>query len=184
MGWLLAEAHEKWNAEHGSKIARRDYLKKKLTGDISVMAGKVVQILAAQTNERKAIGNALEKVRREIEILPRVSKYGAVFKSQEQLNRFIAWANRQGWSERPQKSLWLKQRRQNQLFRRNESRLNASAEDFAAWYQQADSSECALEDDYRGWEPTDESPNNGISSAAPEAKTQNSLCAPSWLFVS
>ena len=66
MGWLLAEAHEKSNAKHGPKIARRDYLKKKLTGDISVRAGKVVQILAAQPHERKAIGNALKKVRREI----------------------------------------------------------------------------------------------------------------------
>lgn len=63
MGWLLAEAHEKWNAKHGPKIARRDYLKKMLTGDISVMAGKVVRILAAQPNEHKAIGNALEKAR-------------------------------------------------------------------------------------------------------------------------
>jgi hypothetical protein len=58
MGWLLAEAHEKWNAKHGPKITRRDYLKKKLTGDISVRAGKVVPILAAQPHERKAIGNA------------------------------------------------------------------------------------------------------------------------------
>lgn len=39
MGWLLAEAYEKWNAKHGPKIACRDYLKKKLTGDISVRAG-------------------------------------------------------------------------------------------------------------------------------------------------
>ncbi|SHK68537.1 hypothetical protein SAMN05216369_2828 [Marinobacter antarcticus] len=156
MGWLLAEAHEKWNTKHGPKIARRDYLKKKLTGDISVRAGKVVQILAAQPHERKAIGNALEKVRRAIEALPRVSKYGAVFKSQEQLDRFMTWAHRQGWSERPQESLWLKQWRHNQLFRRNRSRLNASAEDFAAWYQQADSGEFALEGDYRGWEPADE----------------------------
>jgi hypothetical protein len=183
MGWLLAEAHEKWNAKHGPKIARRDYLKKKLTGDISVRAGKVVQILAAQPHERKAIGNALEKVRREIEILPRVSKYGAVFKSQEQLNRFMIWAHRQGWSERPQESLWLKQWRQNQLFRRNGSRLNASAEDFAAWYQQADSGEFTLEGDYRGWEPADESPNSGISSTTPEANTQSSPCAPYWSSV-
>jgi hypothetical protein len=183
MGWLLAEAHEKWNAKHGHKIARRDYLKKKLTGDISVRAGKVVQILAAQPHERKAIGNALEKVRREIEILPRVSKYGALFKSQEQLNRFMTWAHRQGWSERPQESLWLKQWRHNQLFRRNGARLNASAEDFAAWCQQADSGEFALEGDYRRWEPADESPNSSTSSATPEAKAQSSLCTPSWLFV-
>lgn len=163
MGWLLAEAHEKWNAKHGPKIARRDYLKKKLTGDISVRAGKVVQILAAQPHERKAIGNALEKVRREIELLPRVSKYGAVFKSEEQKDRFINWAHRQGWSKRPQDSLWLKQWRQNQLLRRNESRLNASAEDVAAWYQQADSDEFTLDDDYHEFEPTNEAPNDNFS---------------------
>jgi len=73
-----------------------------------------------------------------------------VFKSQEQLSRFITWAHRQGWSEQPQESLWLKQWRHNQLLRRNGSRLKATAEDIAAWYQQADSGELAL-DESGGW---------------------------------
>jgi hypothetical protein len=60
-------------------------LKKKLNGgEITIKAGKIVQILAAQAGERQAIGKALESVRREIDILPRISKYGAVFKNEEQ----------------------------------------------------------------------------------------------------
>ncbi|PFG54549.1 hypothetical protein ATG98_3813 [Marinobacter sp. LV10R520-4] len=132
-------------------------MKKKLNGgDITIKAGKKVQILAAQGGERQAIGKTLGKVRREIELLPRISKYGAVFKNEEQKDRFIAWAQRHGWSKRPQESLWLKQWRQNQLFRRNESRLHASAEDFAAWYQQVDSGELKIADVGSGTEPPDE----------------------------
>jgi hypothetical protein len=176
MGWLLAEAHENWQTKHGPKIARREFLKKKLNGgEITIKAGKIVQILAAQGGERQAIGKALEDVRREIELLPRISKYVAVFKNEEQKDRFIAWAQRHGWSKRPQESLWLKHWRQNQLFRRNGARLNASAEDFAAWYQQADSGEFDLEGDYRGWNPADEPENSRVSSPIAEEKTQPSL---------
>jgi len=153
MGWLLAEAREKWRTKHGPKIARREFLKKKLNGgEITIKAGKIVEILAAQGGERQAIGKALESLRREIEILPRISKYGDVFKNEEQKDRFIAWAQHHGWSQRPQESLWLKQWRQNQLFRRNGTRLNASAEDFAAWYQQADSGKFALDNEYHTYE--------------------------------
>jgi hypothetical protein len=64
--------------------------------------------LAEPVSEREAIGSALENVQREIELLPRISKYGAVFKNEEQRDQFIAWAQRHGWSKRPQESLWLK----------------------------------------------------------------------------
>ena len=182
MGWLLAEAHEKWQTKHGPTIARREFLKKKLNGgEITIKAGKIVQILAAQGGERQAIGKPLESVRREIEILPRISKYGAVFKSQEQLNRFITWAHRQGWSERPQESLWLKQWRQNQLLRRNGSRLNASAEDVAAWYQQADSGEFTLDDESREWVLTEEAWAYNLSSPILEAQAQSLLSTGQYL---
>jgi len=68
-------------------------LKKKLnSGEITIKSGKIVQILAAQGGERQAIGKVLESVRREIELLPRISKCGAVFKNEEQKDRLIAWA--------------------------------------------------------------------------------------------
>jgi len=98
-----------------------------------------------------------------------------MMKWQVPFKHFAAWAQHHGWSQRPQESLWLKQWRQNQLFRRNGTRLSASAEDFVAWYQQADSGEFDLEGDSRGWEPSDEPFNNGISSPIPETKTQSSL---------
>lgn len=180
MGWLLAEANEKWQTKHGPKIARREFLKKKLNGgEIAVKAEKIIQILAAQGNERQAIGKALEQVRRDIELLlPRISKYGAVFKSAEQKDRFIDWAQHQGWTQGPQESLWMQRWRHSQLLRRNGSRLNASAEDVAAWSQQADLGEFTLDDDDRGWEPANEVWNGNFSLPILGAKAQSSLCAP------
>jgi hypothetical protein len=55
--------------------------------------------------------------------------------------------------------------RQDQLFRRNGARLNASAEDFAAWYQRADPGKFDFEGDYRGWDPADGPWNKDSSSS-------------------
>jgi hypothetical protein len=75
------------------------------------------------------------------------------------------------------------------LFRRNGSRLNASAEDFAAWYQQADSGEFTLDDEYRGWEPADETwycncelPIHEASARSPLYASPNIRCIQRCLY--
>lgn len=105
-----------------------------------------MQILAAQGSERRAIGKALERVRNELERLPRLSKYGALFKSEQQKDDFLAWAKRLGWSAAPQESLWRERWRSVQLLRRNGTRLNARPEDISAWCRQADSGEFDLDE--------------------------------------
>ena len=153
MGWLMAEAHEAWQRKHGKKIARREYLKKKLSGgEIRTKAGKIVELLEEKRpGKRKEIGEKLEEVRREIEPLPRYSKYAALFKSEEQKDRFFRWATRKGWQPEKQCSQWLHQWRREQWRRRNGSRLNAGGKDWAQWFALADAGavECDNDADFQ-----------------------------------
>jgi len=136
MGWLMAEAHELWNNRHGEKIQRREQLKRELEA-------------ANDGPRRQKIGRILEQVRAEIEPLPRISKYGAVFKSEEQKARFFEWATRKGWQQEQQESQWLYQWRAEQWRRRNAGRLNAGPEAWAAWFALADAGAVAINDDER-----------------------------------
>ncbi len=136
IGWLLAEAHEIWNNRHGEKIQRREKLKRELE---AVNDGP----------RRQKIGQLLEGVRQEIEPLPRVSKYAALFKSEEQKTQFFDWASRKGWTPEPQESLWLTLWRREQWQRRNGTRLNAGPEAWGAWFALADSGAVACNDEER-----------------------------------
>ena len=138
IGWLLAEAHEIWNNRHGEKIQRREKLKRELE---AVNDGP----------RRQKIGQLLEGVRQEIEPLPRVSKYAALFKSEEQKTQFFDWASRKGWTPEPQQSLWLTLWRREQWQRRNGTRLNAGPEAWGAWFALADSGavECGNDADFQ-----------------------------------
>jgi len=136
IGWLLAEAHEIWNNRHGEKIQRREKLKRELE---AVNDGP----------RRQKIGALLEGVRKEIEPLPRISKYAALFKSQEQKTQFFEWASRKGWTPEPQESLWLTLWRREQWKRRNGTRLNAGPEAWGAWFALADSGAVACNDEER-----------------------------------
>ena len=137
MGWLLAEAHEAWNRKHGPKIQQREQLKRQLDK-------------ATTPAHRQKIGKILEGVRAKLEPLPKISKYGAIFKTAEQKQRFIIWAKKQGWTEKPQCSQWLHQWRREQLRRRNGSRLMAGGHDWAAWFALADAGAVACNDDEQG----------------------------------
>lgn len=137
MGWLLAELHEAWNKKHGPKIAEREKLKRQLEA-------------ANDGPQRHKIGKLMEGVRKKIEPLPRVSKYAALFKSEEQKEQFFDWASRKGWEAKPQNSLWLEQWRREQWRRRNGSRLVVSPEAWGAWFALADSGAVACNDDERG----------------------------------
>ena len=134
MGWLMAEAHELWNNRHGEKIQRRDHLKRNLEA-------------ANDPGKRQKIGRMLEQVRGEIEPLPRISKYGALFKSEEQKNQFFTWAHRRGWTPEKQHSQWLHQWRWDQWRRRNGGRLEPSKQDIKAWFALADSGAVECEND-------------------------------------
>ena len=136
MGWLLAELHEAWNKKHGPKIAEREKLKRQLQA-------------ANDAPRRHQIGKLLEGVRRKIEPLPRISKYAALFKSEEQKDRFFDWASRKGWEAKQQNSLWLIEWRREQWRRRHGSRLTASPEAWGAWFALADSGAVACNDDER-----------------------------------
>lgn len=137
MGWLLAEAHEAWQRKHGEKIQRRERLKSQLEKATTGAA-------------RQKIGKILEGVRKELEPLPKVSKYGAIFKSEDQKEQFMTWARRRGWSEQPQCSQWLHQWRREQLRRRNGSRLLAGGRDWADWFALADAGAVACNDEGDG----------------------------------
>ena len=137
MGWLLAEASEKWQEKHGQKIQRREKLKYKLEA-------------ANDTGERQKIGRLLEQVRGEIEPLPRISKYAALFKTEEQKTRFFQWARGHGWTEAKQCSQWLHQWRAEQWKRRHRGRLSAGPEAWAQWFALADAGAVACNDDEQG----------------------------------
>ncbi|MFL1484906.1 hypothetical protein [Marinobacter sp. LN3S78] len=134
MGWLLAEANEAWQRKHGEKIQRRERLKSQLEQATTGAA-------------RQKIGRILEGVRKELEPLPKVSKYGAIFKSETQKDQFMTWARKQGWSEKPQCSQWLHQWRREQLRRRNGARLFARDMDWADWFALADAGAVACNDE-------------------------------------
>ena len=136
MGYLMAEAAEAWQGKHGEKLQRREQLKRDLEA-------------VNDAPRRQKIGKLLEQVRGEIEPLPRVSKYGAVFKSEEQKTRFFEWATRRGWQQEQQQSQWLYQWRAEQWRRRNAGRLNAGPEAWAAWFALADAGAVAINDDER-----------------------------------
>lgn len=138
MGWLMAEAHELWNNHHGEKIQRREHLKYQLEA-------------ANDPGERRKIGRILEATRKEIEPLPRISKYAALFKSEEQKTRFFRWAENKGWTPEKQCSQWLHQWRRDQWKRRHRGRLSVGPEAIRAWYEMADSGAVACNDEER-WE--------------------------------
>ena len=139
MGWLLAEAAEKWEEHHGEKVQRRERLKR--------------QLEQADTRERRQkIGRMLEQVRGELEPLPRVSKYTAILKGDQQLERFMQWARRQGFEEEPGNGQWLAQWRANQWQRRHGNRLQAAAAEVANWLDMAEGGAVALdESDFNDW---------------------------------
>ena len=137
MGWLLAEAHEAWSRKHGPKLQERERLKRQLDK-------------AKTPAHRQKIGKILEGVRAKLEPLTKVSKYGAIFKSKEKKDRFITWARKQGWTEKPQCSQWLHQWRREQLRRRNGSRLLAGASDWADCFALADAGAVACNDEGDG----------------------------------
>lgn len=134
MGWLLAEAHEVWNNKHGNKIKQRENLKYQLEK-------------MKDPRQRQKIGKLLEGVRKKIEPLPRISKYAALFKSEEQKTKFFDWASRRGWQAKPQNSLWLEEWRGQQWLRRNRGRLRPRAEDWTEWFAMADSGAVACNDE-------------------------------------
>jgi hypothetical protein len=134
MGWLLAEAHELWNNHHGQKIQQRE----KLKGELEA---------ANDPGKRQKIGAMLETVRGKIEPLPRMSKYAALFKSEEQKTRFFEWASRKGWEPKPQHSLWLVEWRKAQWRRRHGSRLSAGAHSWADWFELADSGAMIMDEE-------------------------------------
>lgn len=139
MGWLLAEAHERWNEKHGEKIERRDRLKYQLAA-------------ANDSKHRQKIGRILEQTRQEIEPLPRCSKYQAILKSRDQLERFMKWARRQGFEEQGGTGQWLNQWRANQWHRRNGKRLRADPQEVTDWLSMADAGAVALnESDLDDW---------------------------------
>lgn len=101
------------------------------------------------------MGRLLEKVRGEIEPLPRISKYGALFKSERQKDQFLQWATRKGWSKKEQSSLWLKEWRKEQWRRRHNSRLSVGPEAWGAWFALADSGAVDCGDSPYDWESDD-----------------------------
>lgn len=134
MGWLMAEANEAWNRKHGPKIQRREKLKREL---------EAAQVPA----QRHKIGQLLEQVRAEIETLPRVRKYTAIFKGDEQKERFFEWARGRGWTPERQTGAWLHQWRREQWRRRNNGRLIATSTDVADWFALADAGAVVCEAD-------------------------------------
>jgi hypothetical protein len=76
-----------------------------------------------------------------------MSKYAALFKSEEQKTRFFEWARRKGWEPKPQHSLWLVEWRKAQWRRRHGSRLSAGADTWAAWFALADSGAMILDEE-------------------------------------
>lgn len=131
MGWLMAEAAELWQQKHGEKIQRRETLKRRLEN-------------TTDSQQRHKIGALLERTRKEIEPLPRVSKYVTVLKGRAQLEQFMAWARNRGWTARPQQTLWLVKWRALQWMRRHGERLRASADDVTDWLAMADAGAVAL----------------------------------------
>lgn len=145
MGWLIAEAHELWSEKHGEKIQRREKLKRELEA-------------TNDAGQRQKIGKLLEATRKEIEPLPRISKYAALFKSEGQKDQFFRWARGRGWEEKTQCSLWLKEWRKAQWARREYrvitrideatlDRLEPDYLDVADWIAMADSGAVVCTDD-------------------------------------
>jgi hypothetical protein len=145
MGWLIAEAHELWSEKHGEKIQRREKLKRQLEA-------------TNDPGQRQKIGKILESIRKEIEPLPRISKYAALFKSEGQKDQFVRWARGKGWEEKSQCSLWLTEWRKPQWARREHrvitrideatiNRLEPDYLDVADWIAMADSGAVTCTDD-------------------------------------
>jgi len=145
MGWLIAEAHELWSEKHGEKIQRRENLKWQLEA-------------ANDPGQRQKIGKILEVIRKQIEPLPRISKYAALFKSEDQKDQFFRWARGRGWKEKPQCSQWLTEWRKAQWVRREHrvitrvdeatlGRLKPDYLDVGDWIAMADSGAVACNDE-------------------------------------
>jgi hypothetical protein len=85
MGSLVRDVYDHFMFEHGSKIQRRDYLKKRLE-----------ETEKDETKTRQKIGKALEAVRKELNdsaaIPHRPSKYQLVIKGTHNVSQFFAWA--------------------------------------------------------------------------------------------
>lgn len=96
MGRLIADIHDHLTHKHGEDYAKR----KQLNADL--------QAAKKGSRTRREIGEKLQKVRAKLNALPvRASKYQMVIKGSKYLNRFIGWAQGNGWShsKRPD-SLW------------------------------------------------------------------------------
>lgn len=78
MGFLISEAAEVFDEKFGYVKKKRDGLKRKLEKAVGP--------------ERHKIGAILEKTRTQLQKMPRLSKYQAILKGEDQFNEFMAWA--------------------------------------------------------------------------------------------
>lgn len=133
MGFLIAEAAEHFDEKFGHIRKRRDALKTRLENCAGV--------------ERHKIGKLLEKTRKTLRKMPRISQYQAILKGEQQFSEFMQWAKsdqaindhkwlpekseNEGFQEQQGKSQWLHEymaRRANRREWRFLSRLFSAGE--------------------------------------------------------
>lgn len=99
MGFLLSEASENFEDKFGHFKNQRDRLRE--------------QHKTAQGVDRIKIGKRLEKTRQILQRMPRMSKYQAVLKGEQQFNQFMEWANT---DEAVNNHSWLPNKEENEGF--------------------------------------------------------------------
>lgn len=102
MGFLVAEAAEHFNDKFGYVKKRRQVLKNQLD--------------KASGKQRHKIGALLEKTRATLKRMPRLSKFQAILKGQEQYNDFMSWAET---SEPVKNHKWLPEKEEGEGFQAN-----------------------------------------------------------------
>ena len=99
MGFLLSEASEHFEDKFGHFKKQRDQLRE--------------QHKTAQGVDRIKIGKRLEKTRQILQKMPRMSKYQAVLKGEQQFNQFMDWAKT---DEPVSNHSWLPNKEENEGF--------------------------------------------------------------------
>jgi len=99
MGFLISEAAEVFDEKFGYVKKKRDGLKRKLEKSVGP--------------ERHKIGALLEKTRKQLSRMPRLSKYQAILKGEEQYNEFMQWASN---DEAVSNHKWLPEKAANEGF--------------------------------------------------------------------
>lgn len=124
MGWLIQHARELWREKVAPLVTARNSA-----------AAALKELPKDKKKERNRVAGALQQTREKIKSMGVwIGRHSATFTGLERVDKFLAWAERQGWRQitKPP-GMWLAEFRRQRQARADRKRFEATAMPEEAW---------------------------------------------------